>query len=328
MEIDVGKKFHITRADWSYIRDKNYIDRIHTIGWSFQGTMNAITSNPKYALKDNQGNPVKDHFKKEGRYIADPLNREYQTWYRGKIQEWFSLGVDSLQRDEPDGFHQWPVDVAAGFYKNMHSSIAKTNTDAVCGPMLSLNLAWNDSILGGDGEPITRLFDFGMAEINKNKLSPHFLTIAARDAREKGQFIVYTANRDLGIDNYRKAIAGSYANGMLFIVPWDQYAGVRAKRVFVNPKDLADIYGFVRASAGLLDEYESVAAAGFDLNGSDTTNPKQLIIQAKNVSVWVRVKPNDCIAPVVVHLVNWGSKSTGNFKLKLRKDFFCEWRGH
>jgi hypothetical protein len=36
-EIAMAKAFHITRADWCYVRDPDYIRRVHDLGWSFQG---------------------------------------------------------------------------------------------------------------------------------------------------------------------------------------------------------------------------------------------------------------------------------------------------
>ena len=317
-EILMGQAFHITRADWSYIRSKKYIKKIHELGWTFQGTLNAITKNKDHALRRN-GSFVKDHFQKPGRYIADCTNSDYRQWYLNRILNWIDLGVDSLQRDEPNGFGHWPHETAVDFYREIHGKVEKISKKQL---PLSLNLSWNNSGLGGKGESITQLFDFGMAELSKKNVNPSFLWRSANDARQRGQFLVYTARQHLNMNNYRKAIASCYANGMLFIVPWDQYAGVRKERVFLQPKDVADLYGFVRANSMYLDNHEEMAVAGYGLEKfSDSSSPSLKIINGTKVSAWLRINAQKCTSsPIVIHLIDWGS--SGSFTIALPKLFF------
>ncbi len=169
---------------------------------------------------------------------------------------------------------------------------------------------------------MTMLFDFGMAEMGLDKVKPDFLLRASRDARRRGKAMVYTSHQNLGIPTYRLAIAGCYATGMHFMVPWDQFGGVNKPRVFSRPVDLADLYSFVRANTFCLDGYEDAAAVGYRLK--DSRWEKNLILSvegADQVSAFVRAKPKDDKAPVVVHLIDWGKPAS--FKIKLRpKAFF------
>jgi len=317
-ELAAAEAFHITRADWCYIRDKTYIERLHARGWTFQGATNAVTTNPEFALKDEEGKPVLDHFKKPGRYWADCRNEAYRDWYVAELEQWVQVGVDSIQRDEPTAIRHWPIPDAVEFFGHVHSRLETAVGRKV--PM-SVNLAWNRSVFGGDGEPITRLFDFGMAEIGKNHVRPEFFREAACDARNRGKFVVYTSYADLGVPAYRRAIAGCYANGMLMIVPWDQYAGTKAPRVFSTPETLADLYGFVRGNADYLDGYEDAAIAGHGLDETRYGDQPQVVLESGGqVSAWVRARPGDRKAPIVVHLIDWDEP--GAFRAKLRTSAF------
>jgi len=298
-ELAAAKAFHITRADWSYINEPAYIEHCHDLGWTFQGSTNAVTHNPAHALKDASGRPVLDHFGKEGRYWADCNNAAYRDWYVEQLKAWVAAGVDSIQRDEPTAIRHWDYDDAAAFFRDVHARLREAVGRRV---PVSCNLAWNEHRrFGGRGSAITSQFDFGMSELGRKDVSPVFFTEAAADTRRRGKFIVYTTFNALDVPTYRRAIAGCYANGMLFIVPWDQYAGTRADRVFSRPEDLADLYGFVRANAAFLDGYEAVPTAGGEASGAALVD----VPKGAGIAAWVRAKLKDRSAAVVVHLVDW-----------------------
>ncbi|KPK84977.1 MAG: hypothetical protein AMJ81_04410 [Phycisphaerae bacterium SM23_33] len=311
--IAAGKSFHITRAEWSYIMDKAFIQRCRKLGWHFQGTMNAITYDADHAIKDTQGKPVLDHFSKPGRYMADPNNEAYRRWYLQHLKGWFALGVHAIQRDEPTGLgglgglRRWKYTDADRFFTLLHKQAEDAAGRPVC---WSCNLAWNQGgRFGGKGEVITKHFDYGMSEVWANSIDARFLWEAARDARRRGKAIAYTGGHDLGIPKTRLAIAGCYATGLTFIVPWDQFGGIDKKRVFAKPKDLADLYGFIRAVAPLLEGYEEASAV---LPRRDETKAQAAPVRIRGgsgeVATIVRVKPGDRTAPVVVQLVDWAAK--------------------
>jgi len=317
-ELSAARAFHITRADWSYIKDADYIKRVHDLGWTFQGTMNAVTHNPEHAKRDKNGKLVLDHFGKPGRYWADNDNESYRQWYLEQMNEWIAVGADSMQRDEPTTCRRTPVPDAARFLREMHKAFEKRLGRHV---PISCNLAWNNCLFGGKGEPVAMLFDFGMAELGRDKVRPDFLWQASRDVRSRGKAMVYTSYHDLGVELYRLAIAGCYATGLHFIVPWDQYGGVNKPRVFSRARDQADLYGFVRANAPFLDGYEDAAAIGYRLEDARWGKPSILSVTgADRVSAFVRAKPGDTAAPVVVHLIDWGKPKA--FRIRLRPAAF------
>ena len=253
-EIEAGKAFHITRADWSYILDADYTRKVQELGWSFQGTMNAVTHKPEHAIKLRNGKPMLDHFGKPGRYWADMKNEDYRTWYVERLKAWVDAGAESIQRDEPTTCGRTPVRTAVAFFKNVHQRFEKLVAKKV---PLSCNMKLSFS--SGGREPVNRLFDFGMAEFYRQYLKPALIIGAARDAERRGKGLIYTGGGSMSTQEIRTAIAGCYANGISYIVPWDQFTGIRTPRLFAKPEDFADLYGFVRAVGEHLDGYEAAA---------------------------------------------------------------------
>ena len=114
--------------------------------------------------------------------------------------------------------------------------------------------------------------------------------------------------------------------GMLFIVPWDQFGGVNKPRVFNRPEDLADLYGFVRANASWLDGYEDAAAVGYRLADPRWVDGPPLNVEGSDrLSAFVRAKPGESAASVVIHLVDWGEPKAFRCRLRSRAFFNSGW---
>jgi hypothetical protein len=258
-EIEMGKAFHITRGDWSYlsgVKDKaGYIRKVKALGWTFQGAMNAVTYNADHAIKLRNGKPMLDHFQRPGRYWADMNNENYRKWYVERLQQWVEWGADSIQRDEPTTCGRTPVGTAVKFFRDVHARFEKA-----IGRKIPFSCNMRLGFAYGGREPVNRLFDFGMAEFYRQYLKPTRIMAAAADAERRGKALMYTGGGPMSKEQIRCAIAGCYANGVCYIVPWDQFTGIGRKRLFGKPEDYADLYGFVRAIAKRLDGYEAAAS--------------------------------------------------------------------
>ena len=108
----------------------------------------------------------------------------------------------------------------------------------------------------------------------------------------------------------RRFISQMYAFGKQVIVPWDVYMGSNVPRLFATPAECADLYGFVRANSGFLDEYWEAAVAGVDLNETryEDTPPIHLRGGSLQVRAVVRARPGGPDAPVVIHMVEWAAE--------------------
>jgi hypothetical protein len=305
-----GEAFHVTRIEWSRIKNPEYIASVHARGWTFQGTSNAITANSEFALTSAEGTPVRDKFDRPGRYVADPTSAQYRRWYQQELLTWVELGADSIQRDAPTAEGDWPLDNAADFFEAVHMALPGTQEGRL---PVSTNLLWNNSTFGGAGATVVSHFDFSMTEIALRKLTPKGIEGIARDADGAGRALVATVGTDLGKTQYRRVIAASYANGIVFMVPWDQYNGLEHPRVFKDPRDFADLYAFVRAMSEKLDCYDRAISFGYGLAASDrgwSISPVD-----SRITVWIRENKADPSSPLVLHLVNWGGSGTPTITL-------------
>ncbi len=325
---EAGRAFHITRADWSYITDPEIIRAVRDMGWSFQGTTNAITHKLEHARRHADGRPVLDHFNEEGRWMADPNIASYRDWYIKQVMAWINLGVNSFQRDEPSGLggldRAWEPDEADAFFSDVHARIAE---QAGGRPLTwSCNLVWNQGRFADAGQTAfkyTRHFAYGMSEINAGNLRPVFLRELAGDTHAKGRAMVLTGHSAIGVSQMRFGIATAYANAMVFIVPWDQYGGVNKPRIFMEPGDLSDLYAFVRGISPYLEGYEDAAAAGPGITDSRWSNPGPVSItdRAGEVSAFVRARPAEAKASVVIHLID-GADQPRPFVVRLDRRAF------
>jgi len=325
---EAGRAFHITRADWSYITNPEIIRAVGDMGWSFQGTTNAITHTLEHARRHADGRPVLDHFNVEGRWMADPNIASYRDWYIKQVMAWINLGVASFQRDEPSGLggldRRWEPDEADAFFSDVHACIAEQAGGRTV--TWSCNLVWNGGRFADAGHTAakyTRHFDYGMSEINAGNLRPDFLWELACDTCAKGRAMVLTGDYAIGVARMRRGIATAYANAMVFIVPWDQFGGVNKPRIFMEPADLADLYAFVRGISPYLEGYEDAAAAGPGITDSRWPDPGPVSIpdRAGEVSAFVRARPGEAKAPVVIHLID-GSDQPQPFAVRLDRRAF------
>jgi hypothetical protein len=121
----------------------------------------------------------------------------------------------------------------------------------------------------------------------------------------------------------RQTIATAYASGGLCMVPWDVYMPHDAPRYFGTPGQYADLFGLVRAAADYLNGYEDAAVAGPSLRDDrfGETPPAAATGGSGQVWAFVRAKPGQGDAPVVIHLVEWGDNPMP-FTLTLDPAFF------
>ena len=111
-----------------------------------------------------------------------------------------------------------------------------------------------------------------------------------------------------------------YATGMLPLVPWDMYMH-DAPRYYGSPREFGDLFAFVAANRGLLDDHERIAESGIDLQSSiyqwlPNKELRQVFaegasavwINKANIFAFIRAKKDR--SSVVVHLVDWNPSSS------------------
>jgi hypothetical protein len=118
----------------------------------------------------------------------------------------------------------------------------------------------------------------------------------------------------------RSVIGYAYAMGAWVAAPYDLFVGPAdvaepglvvesgAARYFGQPKDYADLYGFIRANAEYLDGYERAAFTGPHLPDRQAGNVLMITGGSGGVYAFARTKPQKPNSPLVIHLVDWGKE--------------------
>lgn len=382
--IEIGKKVHITRVDWSYIPDlgipendrRNIINTIKNQGWKFGASLNSATYNTDATLIDRNGNKrITPIYKfSPGRYTGCVNNPRFQAEFSTEVANVLKFAPDSIQMDDTEANFsttRW-IDPTTGllytsseqgcFCSYCRNKAVERGLDILNNSQKMLDFQENsvmefyDEFLGlciGDiplstnGEEVTNIsadpFDYNLSERTAWGASrPIIYWDVARKMQGENSSLTYSAQDDLtSLDSnsvnltngWRYNIGLAYANGINFMLPWDQFLVqyiATGERYWVAPGDLADIYGFVRANAHFLDGYEDAVITGFGgfttiSNNIDTAtwqmkenrynNEDPLQIDndtaSSRISGFGRAIPGDADAPKVVHLVDyWKSGAT------------------
>ena len=324
--LDAGSEFHITRGVWSYIEDEAFIKQVRAKGWEFQGSLNMGLTDPALALRDREGKPIGTIGQSDKPpFRADNANPEYRRLYLECAKRLVDMGVTSFQRDDPDGgFFDWGKKgrrdaIPDADLLDFHQW-ARTEIEKHAGRKLTFSTNCHTE------PPFMQAFDYRMTEVRfrsmdgtKEIISPSRVRAIGLSARKEKKLFILTGQEDRPAEDYRWIWATSYATGNLYIVPWDQFQNVvldpvtrmpripvnKLPRIFIAPEKLADLTGFVRANADVLDGYEEAAVGGYDLQDTrfGTDAPVSVEGGSGKLSAFVRAKPGNAKAPVAIHLV-------------------------
>jgi hypothetical protein len=339
-----GEEFHITRGVWSYIEDEAFIKQVRAKGWEFQGSLNMGLTDPALALRDRKGKPIGTIGPSDQPpFRADNANLEYRRLYLERAKRLVDMGVTSFQRDDPDGgFFDWGK-------KGLRDAIpdadllefhrwARTEIEKHAGRKLTFSTNFHSN------PPFMQVFDYRMTEVRfrsmdgtKEIISPSVIRLIGLYARKEKKLFVLTGQEDRPAEEYRWIWATSYATGNLYIVPWDQFQNVvldpvtrmpripvnKLPRIFIAPEKLADLTGFVRANADVLDGYEEAAVGGYDMQYTrfGTDAPVSVEGGSGKLSAFVRAKPGDAKAPVAIHLVEKENGAPATLRLSTARFF-------
>ena len=312
-----GKDFHITWGVWSYITDPKFIGQVKSLGWRFQGTLNGCTSKPEFALRDREAKPVA--YAAINSFWADPNNEAYRADYLKTAKQWIDNGAESLQRDDP-AFGEWnwhgkrqriPEEALAEFH-----TWARGQIEAHAGRRVTM------SVNSAEDRAFMKSFDYRTTEVRFDGLGPATMLDLARKARQQGMLFVITSQEDRPAEDFRRAWAGAYATGNLFVVPWDQFnvallQDKNAQRTFIPASRLADLTAFERANGPSLDGYEDAAVGGYGVQDGRYAEPHVAIAGGSGrLTAFVRARPGDAASAVVIHLVEWGQGAAAVLKVR------------
>ncbi|MDY0169687.1 MAG: hypothetical protein RBS80_24300 [Thermoguttaceae bacterium] len=218
-----------------------------------------------------------------------------------------------------DAFHRWAGDELKQYFQQFQfdSTVAfnawwREQLDRHAGRRVPVSCnngvrSWTEIQLG---------FDYCIGELSAAHARPDYLYAAMRQAASFGkrQSVTMPLRRDPEetpdwIRHTRQTIATVYAVGGHIEMPWDTYLPTPdARRYFGNPADYADLTAFVRGMAVYLESYEDSFALGKDIDDdryAPEAAPVVLKAETDQVFAFVRAKPGQAGAPVVIHLLDW-----------------------
>lgn len=304
------RDFHATRVDWFYPGShtmqagatyvtpeaKAFIDWCHAENMKIGGTINNNTTNKDWAYK-------KHHLT---RFVGEVRNPEFCemviAWGRAQID----AGVDTIVCDDIFKYGEmrqrlWSEQVLAKIKSHRPGfTIAGNN-----GHSFSTQYVQSYAV------------DYHYSDSNFIP-GPSQFWQASKAHRALKSALIVQPNRPMTIGQQRSMIALSYASGAHVIAPWDAYIHGK-KRLFSDPADYADLYGFARAlgQLGFLKGYEDAAVGGYDLKEDRYGQlvPIRVAGGSGQLSVFGRAKPGNAKAPLVFHLAESGQPKASTLRL-------------
>ncbi len=344
-----AEAFHATRFDWVYSTDPAWIAECRKRGYWFTGTLNTILTDAPGAKTREKGRILD----KNRNRVAAPWMRnwpnpgywgcvnspEYRDSFLAHAKLLIDGGVDAIQMDDPvinAGAIRWggcycehcrrkaerqgmtlPEDMKAfqtASVKEFYSFVRREIDHYA-----KRRIPWSSNNYNGRGGFPYDLFDYGTAELPHRSAKPDLLYRKLAAAARSGRRQIYTfVSTDVPLT--RRVIATAYACGGHIIVPYDVYNGANP-RIFGTPEEYADLYGFVRANAALLDGFEDAAASGKAIADPRYGSDQPVRVGVDNVYAFVRAQPGRAGSIVVIHIVDWRDQPQ-SFLLTIRNDRF------
>jgi hypothetical protein len=179
--------------------------------------------------------------------------------------------------------------------------------------------------------PIERCFDWVFGELSYGEAKPSHLLATMRQAAEYGRIQVVTMPKSTKWETApdlqqrtRRTIAMAYACGGHCMVPWDTFMPGDTPRYFGTPEQYADLYGFIRANAPYLDNYEEAAVFGPGLEETRYGGtPPVTILGNDRACAITRVVPGRQDLAAVIHLIDW-SESPAPLNVRINQQRFSD----
>ncbi|RMD95862.1 MAG: hypothetical protein D6816_19735 [Bacteroidetes bacterium] len=329
-------QFHATYLNWVYTTDAGFIRKADSLGLKVQVTLSPtlpdLSSDPPQRntgrILDAEGKKVSAPWMQGWGYWWGCVNHpDFRQLWLTYIRNAIDAGAHGFQVDDPafsqlflrnkwadvcycehckakaDSLGMTPPEIQEQSVVDFHRW-AKQQANAYAGR----EVPFSCNNFRGEWElfPFDE-FAYGVAELPERRANPEYIYASLRETRRRGKAQVFSFANDRAFLT-EKVIATVYACGGNPLVPWDVWMGSGKDRYYGKPEDFAPLFGFARAIAPWLDGYEDA----FYANTQDEfryTDVRKLPVffrdYRRQIHAFVRAKPGEHHAPVVVHLVDW-----------------------
>jgi hypothetical protein len=341
-------EFHLTRLEWTYGLTTDFVKKAKAMGLTVGSALEDESPDANGLrtigrVTGENGELKKHKWFNEGRWVGCANAPEFMEATFLRAKQAIDAGADIMQQDDPQmalhcvppfcycnyckeefakyqaehgtnaSYEAFQTNSVLAFHKRLHDRI-----DAYAGHHIPFSCnggITRERTLGWVAED----FDFFLSEIYGNNVTPAMLYEDTKIAKGISLSFQY---RETTVPNNRRGIATFYAVGATVLMPWDVYIS-NTERYFGQPKDYADLSGFVRANAKYLDGYEDAAVAGPKMRETRYGNSMPVTVQGGSgeVFAFTRAMAGASNAPVVVHLVEWNGNAEP-FTVRLHTENF------
>ena len=218
-----------------------------------------------------------------------PVGDAFGKWDGGPLKEWFIM---------------FQAESTLAFHKRVRATI-----DAYAGRPVPFSCNNN----ARQWEEVELLFDWAFGELSYGHATAVQIYNTMHEACTHGRHQVVTMPKSSKWETTpditartRQTIAMAYACGGHCMAPWDTYMPGDTPRYFGAPEQYADLFGFIRANAPIMDGYEESAIFGKGLDDAHFSEaPPVRIVDNEQAFAIVRAVPGDASKPAAIHLVDW-----------------------
>ncbi|MEZ4959516.1 MAG: hypothetical protein R2830_06855 [Saprospiraceae bacterium] len=342
-----ARNFHATYLNWVYSTNADFIKKANNLGYRMQIALTPTLSDLPFGSNIHKKGRMVN---KAGYFVTAPWMKGWDNWwgcvnnpgfqetYFAYIRAALDAGAYGFQVDDPAmGYllvrNQWEDVCYCQFCQEKADSLGLLPPDIQKASVLEFHQNMKKRAESYAGRPVPfscnnfrgewelfpfSFFDFGVAELPERKANPEYIYAILREARRlgKAQVFSFVSDREFLI---QKVIATTYACGGNQLAPWDVWQAKSPERYFGKADSFAPYYAFVRANALWLQGYEDAfyATTQDDTRYVDTKQlPVSFEAYTRQVHAFVRARPGDKNAPVVIHIVDW-EVLTGEFSILL-----------
>jgi hypothetical protein len=347
-----ARSFHASYINWVYTTDAAFMKKADSLGYRLQVALTPTLPDLPFGSGEHLTGRMRSN---DGAFVTAPWMAGMDNWwgcvnhpafreiYLAHIKPALQAGAYGFQVDDPAMNYlllrnKWEDVCYCQYCLKKARDAGKTPNEIQQSSVLEFHQYMKQKAGEIAGRPVPfscnnfrgdwdlfpfDFFDFGVAEIPKRKANPEYVYAAIREARRRGkaQVFSFADDRDFLV---QKLIATTYACGGNPLVPWDVWQGGGKERYFGEAGKYAPLYGFARANARWLDGYEDAfyGTTQDDLRYAGAGKlPVSFEEYRKQIHAFVRAKPGDHSAPVVIHLVDW-EVLTEHFSLRLNEKRF------
>ncbi|MCR9289236.1 MAG: hypothetical protein NXI23_17830 [Bacteroidetes bacterium] len=347
--------FHATRLNWVYTNNPEFIQKAKNQNLKIQIALTPTLPDLPLGTSTREIGRIQDTL---GHLATAPWMKNWKLWwgcvnnpdfqdiYWQNIKSALDAGAHDFQVDDPAFAsalvrNEWEDVCHCKYCTAEAQKLGKTPSEIQEESVIVFHqrmktkasqyaghpIAFSCNNFRGDWELFPHdFFDYGIAEAPIRRGNPEYIYAALRETRRRGkaQIFSFVSDKTWLI---QKVLASTYASGGNLLVPWDVWQGGGKPRYFGKEEDFAHYYDFVRQNEKYFDGYEDAYYTNTQIENRYVDFeeiPLYFSEYRRNFHAFIRAKPQNKQAPVIIHLVDWEIPNVDSTKIILNEEFFFD----